>query len=73
MKWLVNKVLKQYLAVRMKRIEHYIEHPDEVQDRWLHTLLDTAQNTEFGKRYGFPTSEMRKTLPNACLYTITIN
>ncbi|MCA0238834.1 MAG: GH3 auxin-responsive promoter family protein [Bacteroidetes bacterium] len=57
MKWLVNKVLKQYLSVRMKRIEHYIEHPEEVQERWLRSLIDAAQSTEFGRRYGF--SEIR--------------
>lgn len=53
MKWLVNKVLKQYLSIRMKRIEHYIEHPEEAQERWLTQLLETAQHTEFGKQYGF--------------------
>lgn len=53
MKWLVNKVLKQYLTVRMKRIEHYMQHPEEAQERWLRSLLDTAQHTEFGNQYGF--------------------
>lgn len=53
MKWLVNKVLKQYLSVRMKRIEHYMQHPEEAQERWLRSLLATAQQTEFGRKYGF--------------------
>ncbi len=30
-----------------------MQHPEEAQERWLRSLLDTAQNTEFGKQYGF--------------------
>jgi len=53
MKWMVNQVIKQYLSLRMKRIERYMQHPEEAQERWLRTLLDTAQNTEFGRSYNF--------------------
>ncbi len=53
MKWLVNKAIKQYLALRMKRIERYMQHPEEAQDRWLRKLLDTARDTEFGRQYNF--------------------
>ncbi len=53
MKWLINKALKQYLSVRMLRIERYMQRPEEAQERWLRTLLDTAMDTEFGKKYNF--------------------
>lgn len=53
MKWMVNQVLKQYLALRMKRIEQYMQHPEEAQDRWLRSLLDSARNTEIGRAYNF--------------------
>ena len=53
MKWLVNKAVKQYLALRMKRIERYMQRPEEAQERWLRSMLDTARNTEFGRQYNF--------------------
>lgn len=53
MKWLVNELLKRYLAQRMRRIERYMERPEERQERWLRKLLDTARNTEFGCRHDF--------------------
>lgn len=53
MKWLVNELVKPYLKLRMRRIENYMQEPEEAQDRWLRTLVETARNTEFGKQYGF--------------------
>lgn len=53
MKWLVNEAVKQYLKLRMKRIERYMLQPEEMQERWLRKILDRARNTEFGKRYDF--------------------
>ncbi len=53
MKWLVNKIMKQYLRLRMRRIERYMKRPEEPQERWLQRLLDTARNTEFGKAHNF--------------------
>ncbi len=53
MKWLVNKIMKQYLRLRMRRIERYMKRPEEPQERWLQRLIDTARNTEFGKAHNF--------------------
>jgi len=53
MKWLVNKMMKQYMRLRMRRIERYMKRPEEPQERWLQRLLDTARNTEFGKAHNF--------------------
>lgn len=54
---LVNEIFKQYLRLRMKRIERYMQHPEEAQERWLQKLVDTAQDTEFGREHNF--SEIR--------------
>jgi hypothetical protein len=50
---LFNLVVKQYLSRRMKRIERYMLHPEEAQERWLRRILDRARETEQGKRWGF--------------------
>lgn len=53
MKWLVNEIMKITLRRQLQRVEHYMLQPGEAQERWFHTLLSTAQNTEFGRKYGF--------------------
>lgn len=53
MKWLVNATVKQYLRLRMRRIERYMRHPEVVQERWFRKLVETARHTEFGRRYRF--------------------
>ncbi|MFN4257237.1 MAG: GH3 auxin-responsive promoter family protein [Saprospiraceae bacterium] len=50
---LVNDIMKPYLRLRMRRIEQMMLGPAEMQERVFRSLLDTAQNTEFGKRYNF--------------------
>jgi GH3 auxin-responsive promoter len=53
MKWLVNEIMKMTLRRQLQRVERYMLQPGETQDIWFHALLDTAKNTEFGKKYGF--------------------
>jgi len=53
MNWLVNELARQYLRLRMRRIERYMKRPEEPQERWLQRLLDTARNTEIGREYDF--------------------
>ena len=45
---IINLAVKQYLSRRMKRIERYMMHPEEAQERWLLRLLDRARDTEQG-------------------------
>lgn len=52
MKALINEAVKYYLKLRMKRIERYMLHPEEAQERWLRKMLDQGRSTEFGRRYG---------------------
>jgi hypothetical protein len=53
MKWLVNEIMKVSLRRQLQRVERYMLQPGETQDIWFHGLLETAKNTEFGKKYGF--------------------
>lgn len=53
MKWLVNAMVKQYLRLRIKRIERYMLKPEAAQERWLSKLLDSARHTEFGRTHHF--------------------
>lgn len=53
MKWLINELVKQYLKVRMNRIERYMREPERSQERIFRELLETAQRTEFGRKYNF--------------------
>src|SRR6185312_13887317 len=39
----------------MHQIELFIRYPYEVQQEWLHRILDTAKDTEWGKKYGYST------------------
>jgi len=50
---IINLAVKQYLSRRMKRIERYMMHPEEAQERWLLRLLDRARDTEQGRRWDF--------------------
>lgn len=49
---LFNLVVKQYLSKRMKRVERYMLHPEEAQERWFRRILDRARETEQGNRWG---------------------
>jgi hypothetical protein len=53
MKNLINKALKTYLSMRMRRIERYMQNPEETQERWLRKLLQSARDTEFGRKHNF--------------------
>jgi hypothetical protein len=49
----LNQCVKQYLRLRMLRIEGYIRAPERAQDRWLRHLLDNARHTVYGRKFGF--------------------
>lgn len=51
-KW-VNKAFRWYYKQRYKGIEYFMQHPVEVQRRWLQQLLHTAKQTEWGRRYDY--------------------
>ncbi len=50
---LVNSFFTWIMKKRMHQIELFMKYPHEVQEEWLHNLVDTAKNTEWGKAYGY--------------------
>ncbi|MEZ4933971.1 MAG: GH3 auxin-responsive promoter family protein [Saprospiraceae bacterium] len=53
MRKLTNTLFRQYLRFRMRHIRRYMTDPHGVQKYWFERLLLTAQDTEWGKRFGF--------------------
>ncbi len=50
---LVNSFISWRMKKRFHQIELFMKYPNEVQREVLFDLLDTAKNTEWGRRYGF--------------------
>ncbi len=50
---LINKVLLSLCSKRLKEIDYFCEHPVEVQQKILRSLISTARGTQFGKQYDF--------------------
>ncbi|MFI2741117.1 GH3 auxin-responsive promoter family protein [Zhouia sp. PK063] len=52
---IVNSIASWFLKKRFHQIELFLKYPDEVQKELLQELIDTAKNTEIGKKYEFCT------------------
>ncbi|TGD78015.1 GH3 auxin-responsive promoter family protein [Hymenobacter wooponensis] len=50
---MISTVLTWAVQRRLDDIEHFRQHPHEVQQALLKSLLRTARDTEWGQRYGF--------------------
>ncbi len=50
---IINSIAAWFMKKRMHQIELFMKYPDEVQGEWMHKLLRTAKDTEFGKKYNF--------------------
>jgi hypothetical protein len=50
---IINSVASWILKKRIHHMELFKKHPNEVQNELLLDLINKAQNTEFGKTYGF--------------------
>lgn len=48
-----NSILTWVMKKRIHQIELFMKYPIDVQGEVFETLIDTAQNTEFGKSYNF--------------------
>ena len=55
---LVNSIASWFLKKRFHQMELFLKYPDEVQFELLQVLVNTAKNTELGKR----THKRRKVL-----------
>lgn len=50
---LFNSIASWLLKKRYHQIELFLKYPEEVQEEVLYQLLDFAEDTEVGKKYGF--------------------
>lgn len=48
-----NSIVTWYLKKRIPNIEHFMQHPNEVQHDLFRHLIDTARDTEWGRKYGY--------------------
>lgn len=54
---IVNSFLNWIMKKRMHQIELFMKYPNEVQEEWLNTLINSAENTEWGKLYDYKSIE----------------
>ncbi|MFP4090229.1 MAG: GH3 auxin-responsive promoter family protein [Cyclobacteriaceae bacterium] len=50
---IINSVMTWLMKKRIHDIELFIKYPHEVQKEVLHNLVHTAEDTVYGKKYGF--------------------
>lgn len=49
----INSVVNSFYSRRLKKIDHFRNHPFPIQEATLFDLLDKAQNTAWGKKYHY--------------------
>ncbi len=52
---IVNSIFTWLMKKRIHQIELFMKYPYDVQEEWFHTLIDSAENTEWGKLYDYKT------------------
>jgi hypothetical protein len=50
---IINSIASWLMKKRMHQIELFVKYPVDVQTEWMHSLLNSATNTEYGKKYKF--------------------
>ncbi|MBM3402764.1 MAG: GH3 auxin-responsive promoter family protein [Bacteroidetes bacterium] len=50
---IVNSIFTWIMKKRMHQIDLFIKYPHDVQDEWFQTLISSAQNTQWGKKYDY--------------------
>ena len=50
---IVNSIFTWYMKKRIHQIELFMKYPLDVQEEWLHSLISSAENTEWGKKYDY--------------------
>jgi hypothetical protein len=48
-----NSVFTWFMKKRIHQIELFMKYPNEVQEEWFEQLISRAENTEWGKKYGY--------------------
>jgi len=49
----INSFISWFIKKRIHQIELFMKYPHEVQQEWLRRLLQSAEDTEWGRRYDF--------------------
>jgi hypothetical protein len=50
---IINSLVSWYLKKRVPNIEYFVSKPNEVQHELFKHLVDTAKDTEWGKRFDY--------------------
>ena len=50
---LINSVISWLIKKRFHQIELFMKYPHDVQDEWFKRLINTAKETEYGRKYDF--------------------
>lgn len=50
---ILNSIASWLMKKRMHQIELFMKYPHDVQDEWMHSLIASAKDTEFGKKHDF--------------------
>ncbi len=61
---LLNDILVFFLKRRAEHIEHFRKNPIEVQHKVFHDLVESAKDTEWGKKYDFRSIQNIKEFQN---------
>lgn len=54
---ILNSVFTWFMKKRIHQIELFMKYPNEVQEEWFEQLIAGAENTEWGKQYGYKSIE----------------
>ena len=54
---IVNSIFTWYMKKRVHQIELFMKYPLDVQEEWFQTLISTAEDTEWGKKYDYSSIE----------------
>lgn len=54
---LLNSFASWLMTKRMHQIELFMKYPHEVQNEWFRKLIESAKDTEWGKKYGYASVE----------------
>ncbi|MFL5766207.1 MAG: GH3 auxin-responsive promoter family protein [Bacteroidia bacterium] len=50
---ILNSIASWWMKKRMHQIELFMKYPEDVQDEWLHKLVASAKDTEWGRKHGY--------------------
>ena len=67
---ILNSIASWLMKKRMHQIELFMKYPHDVQEEWLHALLNSAKETEIGKKYDFKSVTNYDTFKNRAIVGI---